>query len=63
MRSPLYTLHTPILQSQDPDAKYSPLGEKATLFTQPECPVRAFICSPVDIFHILIVQSQDPDAK
>ena len=31
--SPLDTLHTPIELSQDPDAKYSPFGEKSTLAT------------------------------
>ena len=35
MRSPLDTLHTPIVS--DPNAKYSPFGENATLKT--ECPV------------------------
>ena len=37
--SPLDTLHTPIVQSSDPEAKYSPFGENATIFTDEECPV------------------------
>ena len=32
MRSPLDTFHTPIVQSFDPEAKYSPFGENTTLF-------------------------------
>ena len=31
MRSPLDTLHIPIVLSQDPDAKYPPFGENTTL--------------------------------
>ena len=31
IRSPLDTLHTPIVLSPDPDAKYSPFGENTTL--------------------------------
>ena len=34
IRSPLDTLHTPIVS--DPDAKYSPSGENTTLLTQLE---------------------------
>ena len=30
IRSPFDTLHTPIVQSLDPDAKYSPFGENTT---------------------------------
>ena len=30
IRSPLDTLHTPIVLSADPDAKYSPFGENTT---------------------------------
>ena len=33
IRSPLDTLHTPIVLSLDPDAKYSPFGENTTLKT------------------------------
>ena len=36
MRSPLDTLHKPIEESADPDAKYSPFGEKTTLLTEDE---------------------------
>ena len=32
IRSPLNTLHTPIVLSLDPDAKYTPSGEKTTLY-------------------------------
>ena len=60
---PLYTFHKQIVLSTDPDAKYSPFGEKTTLFTHSEWPVRVFICSPFDKFHILIVRSNDPDAR
>ena len=35
--SPLDTLHTPIVQSSDPEAKYSPFGENTTIFTDEEC--------------------------
>ena len=49
--------------SYDPDAKYSPTGENATMITQLECPVRIFIGSPLDKLHTFIVQSLDPDAK
>ena len=38
MRSPLDTLHTPIVLSKDPDAKYSPFGKNTTLLTSEECP-------------------------
>ena len=63
IRSPLDTLHTPIVQSQDPDAKYSPFGENTTLVTQLECPVRVLIRSPLDTLNTPIVLSLDPDAK
>ena len=36
MRPPLDTFHTPIVLSEDPDAKYSPFGENATLLTTKE---------------------------
>ena len=63
IRSPLDTLHTPIVQSENPDAKYSPFGENTTLKTLCECPVRVLIRSPLDTLHTPIVLSQDPDAK
>ena len=63
IRSPLDTLHTPIVLSLDPDAKYSPFGENTKLKTYHECPVRVLICSPLDIPHTLIVPYKDPDTK
>ena len=63
IRSPLYTLHTPIVLSADPDAKYSPSGENTTLKTTLEWPVRVLISSPLDTLHIPIVLSIHPDAK
>ena len=62
MRSPFYTLHTPIVQSQDAEAKYSPLGENTKLLTLLEC-YSIFILSPLDTLHTPIVMSLDPDAK
>ena len=56
IRSPLDTLHTPIVS--DPDAKYSPFGENTTLQTKWECPVRVFICSLLDTLHTPIVRSR-----
>ena len=61
--SPLDTLQTPIVQSIDPEAKYSPLGENATLQTTEECPVRVLMRSPLDTFHTPIIKSPDADAK
>ena len=63
MRSPIDTLHTLIVLSEDPDAKYSPFGENATLLIQLEWPVKVLIRSPLDILHSPIVLSADPDAK
>ena len=63
IRSPLYTLHTPIVKSEDPDAKYSLSRENTTLLTGDEWPVRILISSPLDTFHTPIVLSPDPDAK
>ena len=63
IRSPLDTLHTPIVLSPDPDAKYSPFGENTTLVTIDEWPVRVLIRSPLDTLHTPIVLSPDPDAK
>ena len=51
IRSPLDTLHTPIVLSEDPEAKYSPSAENTTLLTKSECPVRVFISSPLDTLH------------
>ena len=59
----LDTLHIPIVLSQDPDAKYSPFDENATLFTEEECPMNVLISYPLDTFHTFIVLSSDPDAK
>ena len=39
MSSPLDTLHTLIVESEDPDAKYSPFGENTTHLTLLEWPV------------------------
>ena len=63
MRSPLDTLHIPIILSRDPEAKYSPLGENTTLMTVSECPMRVLMRSPLDILHTPIVLSRDPEAK
>ena len=63
IRSPLDTLHIPIVLSPDPDAKYSPFGENTTLFMYNECPLSVLIHSPLDILHTPIVLSPDPDAK
>ena len=57
IRSPFDTLHTPIVLSQDPDAKYSPFGENTMLQTNDECPVRVLIRSPLDTLHTPIVPS------
>ena len=40
--SPLDTLHTLIVVSADPEAKYSPFGEKTTLKIEAECPSRVY---------------------
>ena len=50
MRSQLYTLHTPIVVSWYPDAKYSPFGENTTLVTLEEWSVRVLIRSPLSFF-------------
>ena len=63
IRSPLDTLHTPIVLSLDPEAKYSPFGENTTLQIEDEWPVRVFIRSPLDTLHTPIVLSEDPEAK
>ena len=63
MRFPLDILHTPIVLFEDPDAKYAPFGENATLHIEEECSVRVLIRCPLDTLHTPIVLSQDPDAK
>ena len=63
IRSPLDTLHTPIVLSLDPNAKYSPFGENTMLQTQREWPARVLIRYPLDTLHTPIVLSPDPDAK
>ena len=63
IRSPLDTLHTLIVLSEDPDAKYSPFLENTTLQIESECPVSVLIRSQLDTLHTLIVLSEDPDAK
>ena len=63
IRSPLDTLHTPIVLSADSEAKYSPLGENTTLLTQCKCPMRILMRPPLDTLHTPIVLSEDPDAK
>ena len=50
IRYPLDTLHTPIVLSHDPDAKYSPSAENTTLQTEEECPMRVFIRYPLNSF-------------
>ena len=61
IRSPLDILHTPIVLSKDPDAKYSPFGENTKLKTILKSPVSVLIRSPLDTLHISI--ASDPDAK
>ena len=63
MDYPLDTLHTPIVISYDPEAKYSPLGENTTLETLLKWPLRVLMSFPLDTFHIAIVLSEYPDAK
>ena len=62
MRFPLNTLHKPILQSSDPEAKYSPFGENNTIVTQEKCFLKVLISSPLYTYHKLIFL-RDPDAK
>ena len=63
MSYPLYTLHTPIVLSFDPEAKYSPSGEYTTLKTLQECLLRILMSYPLYTLHTPIVLSQDPEAK
>ena len=60
--SQLDIFHTPIVQSQDPEAKYSPSGENTTLLTTSSWPVRVLMCSLLDTLHTLIY-IKDPEAK
>ena len=55
IRSPLDTLHTPIVLSLDPEAKYSPFGENTMLRIHNQSPVRVLIRSPLDTLHTPIV--------
>ena len=55
MSSQFDTFHIFIVSSADPDAKYSPFGEKATLPTIEEWLLRVIIHSPLDTLHIFIV--------
>ena len=55
MRSPLYTLHTHIVLSTDPEAKYSPSVEKSVLVTLLVWPFKVFMSYPFDTPHIPIV--------
>ena len=63
MRSPLDTLHTLIVLSKDPEAKYSPSGENTTFWTDSLWPLRVLMRSPLDTLHNTILLSWDPDAK
>ena len=60
MRTPLDNLHTPIVESSDPDAKYCPSGENTTLQTDEVCPLKTLIHSPFDTLLTPIVLSADP---
>ena len=61
IRSPLRTLHTLTVISEDPETKYSPSKENTTLHTI--WPVKILTHSPFDILHTRIVLSKDPEAK
>ena len=63
MLSPVYTLHTLIVRSPDPEAKHSPFEEKATLLTRSEWPMKVLMCAQFYSLHNLIVLSVDPEAK
>ena len=63
IRSPVNNLHTPIVLSWDPETKYSPLSENATLKTVDLWSFNVLMSSPDDTLHIHIVLSPDPDAK
>ena len=55
MRYSLNTLHIPIVLSEDPDAKYSPLGENTMLITEHEWPFRVLMSYQLDTLHTPIV--------
>ena len=57
MRSPLDTLHSLIVSSHDPDAKYSPFGENAMLWTSHPWPSRVLMRSQFDTLHTPISKS------
>ena len=61
--SPMDILHKLMVLSEDPEAKCYSLGEKATLLTQPVCPVRVLRRYPLDTLQTMIVLSIDPEAK
>ena len=63
MRSPLDSLHKPIVLSEDPEAKYSPFGENTTLSIKDKWPLRLLMHSQLVTLHKFIVLSEDPDAK
>ena len=48
---PLNTLHTPIVQSSNPDTKYSPFDENAKQLTSEDWPFSIFILFQLDTFH------------
>ena len=50
----LNTLHTPIVQSSNPDAKYSPFDENAKQLTCEDWPFSIFILFQLDTFHTQI---------
>ena len=63
MSSPVDNLHTPIVLSRDPDAKYCSSGENTMLFIPKECPVKVLMGYPFCIHHTRIVSSSDAEAK
>ena len=63
MRSPLDTLQKQMVLSSDPDARYSPFGEKATLQTDDRKPLRVFKSCLLDTLQRPIVLSLDPEAR
>ena len=58
-RSPLDILQRMIVLSLDPEAKYSPFGENATLLTLLECPHRDFMPSPTNRLYSYVVLVKD----
>ena len=63
MRPPVYILHTTIECSQEPEAKYFPLGENVMLFREDLSPVRVFMSFQLDTLHIPIIWFEYTDAK